>query len=347
MSNSPAIPKVSIILPTYNRLGFLEEAIRSITSQEFQDWELIVVDDGSTDSTEDYLAQRLKSLVQPWQYIYQNNQGAYAARNTGLELATGKYVAFYDSDDLWLPHHLQDCVKALEKTPEVDWVYGACRVIDHATGKEIEPSTFYDDSGPRPFMKLKSRVAGRLFIIDDPRAVHCQIMHGLFCGLQNSVLRKNMFDQQKIPAFRVGEDQLLTINCLISGFRFAYFDDVHVVYRVHSQSTSGGKLSEAGNSERAIHSVAEAHTTLLNRKDISGSLHRTVRRRLQEEYFWKLGYALFWMTGRRTEALQMFRRGLRLWPWSWRCWKTYFLALGRVEASRLSQTIDNMVRKHY
>jgi cellulose synthase/poly-beta-1,6-N-acetylglucosamine synthase-like glycosyltransferase len=59
MSNSPAIPKVSIILPTYNRLGFLEEAVRSITSQELDDWELIVVDDGSTG---DYLAGRLKSL---------------------------------------------------------------------------------------------------------------------------------------------------------------------------------------------------------------------------------------------------------------------------------------------
>ncbi|MFZ4083158.1 MAG: glycosyltransferase family 2 protein, partial [Pirellula sp.] len=114
MSDTQNIPKVSIILPTYNRLGFLEEAIRSITSQELGDWELIVVDDGSTDGTGDYLAQRLKSLVQPWQYIYQNNQGAYQARNRGLDESRGEFVAFYDSDDSWLPHHLRDCVEAME-----------------------------------------------------------------------------------------------------------------------------------------------------------------------------------------------------------------------------------------
>src|SRR2546425_8294706 len=160
-------PTVSIILPTYNRARFLPQAFASICSQTFTDWELIIVDDGSTDNTRELVSELSVALPQPAQYIYQENQGPGSARNTGLEHAQGIYVAFYDSDDLWLPHHLQDCVEGLDATPEVDWVYGACRVVNEATGESLAPTTFYVNGKPRPFLKLKSRVAGTLHIIED------------------------------------------------------------------------------------------------------------------------------------------------------------------------------------
>lgn len=319
------LPTVSIILPTYNRARFLSQALESIRGQQWTDWELIIVDDGSTDETAEIIGGLTAGIEQPVKFVQQKNQGAYGARNTGLHHATGKYIAFYDSDDLWLSHHLQDCVDALEANPDVDWVYGACRMVNHATGEEVAPSTFYVNGQRRPFMELKSHAADRLMIIDDPQIVQYQIKHGLFCGLQNSVIRKRVFAEQRIPAFRVGEDQLLTINSLISGFRLAYYDRVHVVYRIHAESTSAGAQSVAGNSERAIHSVADAHASLLDNTDIPRSIRMAVRKRLQEEYFWKLGYATLWMNGRHTEALKMCRLGLRHWPWDWRCWKTYIL----------------------
>ncbi|HEY8503179.1 MAG TPA: glycosyltransferase family A protein, partial [Gemmataceae bacterium] len=99
-------PAVSIILPTYNRAKFLPQAFASIRSQQYTDWELIVVDDGSTDDTRAVVQELSKDVPQPVRYVYQDNQGPAGARNKGLDLASGKYVAFFDSDDVWLPHHL-------------------------------------------------------------------------------------------------------------------------------------------------------------------------------------------------------------------------------------------------
>src|SRR4051794_28321972 len=106
-------PAVSIILPTYNRAAFLPRAFEAIRSQRFTDWELIVIDDGSNDNTPELVSQFAAGVAQSVVYLRQENQGAYGARNTGLDHAKADYIAFYDSDDLWLPHHLHDCIEAL------------------------------------------------------------------------------------------------------------------------------------------------------------------------------------------------------------------------------------------
>ena len=87
--------EVSIVLPTFNRLDVIGRAVASILMQSHQDWELIVVDDGSTDGTR----ARIESLDPRIRYIEQSNQGVYVARNTGLRAARGRFVTFMDSDD--------------------------------------------------------------------------------------------------------------------------------------------------------------------------------------------------------------------------------------------------------
>src|SRR5690242_12360951 len=96
---------VTIILPTYNRARFLPAALESIRRQEYVAWELIIVDDGSTDETASLLPSLVNDIPQSVIVVRRENGGAYAARNTGLEMVNGQYVAFFDSDDLWLPHH--------------------------------------------------------------------------------------------------------------------------------------------------------------------------------------------------------------------------------------------------
>src|SRR5262245_2351395 len=113
-SNFGTRPAVSIILPTYNRAKFLPQAFASIYGQTFADWELIVVDDGSTDNSGDLVARLGADLGPRLRYIRQENKGPNAARITGLAGATGAHVAFFDSDDCWLPHHLKACVDALD-----------------------------------------------------------------------------------------------------------------------------------------------------------------------------------------------------------------------------------------
>ncbi len=320
------MPIVSIILPTYNREKFLPEAFAAIASQTFTDWELIIVDDGSTDGTRELVPQLTADFPQPVRYIYQENQGAYGARNTGLDHATGKYIAFYDSDDLWLPHHLKDCVEGLEANPDVDWVYGACRMVDHSTGEELAPSTFYINGEPRPFLRLKTRTVGKLRIIEDDSAIRCMITHGLYNGLQNSVIRASVFTEKRFEAEsrNEAEDQLFVIFSLRRNDRIAFIDAVHLVYRVHdSNSSAAGNSANGERNRRVLQLLAAGYERMLREPKWRPLDRRALRRRLNQEYFWKLGYATLWMTGRRAEALKMFRRGLRHWPWDWRCWKTY------------------------
>ncbi len=108
-------PGVSVIIPTHNRGWVLEEAVDSVLSQEFTDFELIVVDDGSTDET----AEILKAYGSRISTHFQPHRGVSAARNAGIRKATGRYVAFLDSDDLWLPGKLGAQVDFFGSHPEV------------------------------------------------------------------------------------------------------------------------------------------------------------------------------------------------------------------------------------
>jgi glycosyltransferase involved in cell wall biosynthesis len=106
--------KVSVIIPTYNRARIVGEAIDSVLSQRYNDFELIVVDDGSTDGTEELVASYLPRLT----YLYQEHQGVSAARNRGIASARGEYLSFLDSDDLWLKDKLSSQIHFMESHPE-------------------------------------------------------------------------------------------------------------------------------------------------------------------------------------------------------------------------------------
>jgi glycosyltransferase involved in cell wall biosynthesis len=105
---------VSIIIPTYNRRSFVSEAIRSVLEQTYESVELIVVDDGSTDDTAKYV----ESLSADIQLIQQRNRGPSAARNAGIRAASGKFIAFLDSDDRWLPHKLAIQMNYMQANPD-------------------------------------------------------------------------------------------------------------------------------------------------------------------------------------------------------------------------------------
>lgn len=113
--------KVSIILPTYNRKNTLIEAIESVLSQTFSDFELIVIDDGSDDGTSDIMHD---FLTDPRvKYLYQKNKGRSSARNKGLNEASGEYITFLDSDDVYKPRKLEAQVNVLEHNSDYDLVY--------------------------------------------------------------------------------------------------------------------------------------------------------------------------------------------------------------------------------
>jgi len=121
------MPEVSVILPTWNRLPLLREAVASVIAQTFCDWELIVVVDGSTDDTREYLEAIDDPRVRP---LSLEHRGITSARSSGLRLARGKWVAFLDSDDLWLPGKLELQLRRVTAQPTCRWSYTGYSLID-------------------------------------------------------------------------------------------------------------------------------------------------------------------------------------------------------------------------
>ncbi len=113
------MPRASVIIPTCNRRELLLEALDSVLAQTYGDFELIVVDDGSTDGTTEVLKRYGDRLI----YTYQANRGVSVARNRGIELARGEFIAFLDSDDLWLPKKLHIQVAFMDRHPEAQICY--------------------------------------------------------------------------------------------------------------------------------------------------------------------------------------------------------------------------------
>jgi glycosyltransferase involved in cell wall biosynthesis len=142
-------PKLSVIIPTYNRAAYLQKTLDSVLQQTFSDYEIVVVDDGSTDSTENLMAQLFaewRALRERTRYLVQRNQGKSVALNYALSEARGEWIAFLDSDDLWLPTKIEEQFRALERfMPQSEACFTNARYIN-------DPSfqvTLFEDSGRR------------------------------------------------------------------------------------------------------------------------------------------------------------------------------------------------------
>lgn len=125
-------PAISIIMPCYNALAHLPNSVPSVLAQTIDNWELIAVDDGSQDETRAWLCSqtdpRIRVSTQP-------NQGVSSARNTGLRLARGSYIAFLDADDTWAPTFLEKLLTALEKQPSANLAYCGWQNMGLAGGR--------------------------------------------------------------------------------------------------------------------------------------------------------------------------------------------------------------------
>ena len=178
----------SIILPTFNRSDFLPYAIESVLKQSYKNWELIIVDDGSTDNTKEVVEKFVKannSII----YLHQKNKERSAARNNGIKEAKGDFVCFLDSDDIFHKTHLEEFYKLIVKNNFKKGLYfSGVSYVGHSTQKEN-----YDLSHSNNFEFVL------LNTISTPRGC-----------VHNSILKENLFNEK----IRVGEDMELWMRIL-------------------------------------------------------------------------------------------------------------------------------------
>lgn len=121
---------VDVIIASYNAAKYLPAAIESVISQIFEDWRILLVDDGSTDTTAEVVDPFQRRLGDKLKYIKQENAGVSAARNAALRVSTADFVALLDADDVWLPGRLSDSLKVFDDRPKAGLTYGLIRFMD-------------------------------------------------------------------------------------------------------------------------------------------------------------------------------------------------------------------------
>lgn len=220
---------VSVVLPCYNYGFFLKETLESLLVQTYASWECIIIDDGSVDDTRDVVHEYVM-LDGRFKYFYQQNQGLSAARNKGLEYATGRYIQFIDADDKIQPKKLEKQVAYLESHPDVDVVYGS--VVYFGESEDV----------------LKTSEISRNDAIWMPRisgsgnSLLASFVHGNALVVNAALVKASLISD--VGYFNVSlrghEDWEFWIRCVIAGKVFHYLNQegAQAMVRVHGNSMS-------------------------------------------------------------------------------------------------------------
>jgi glycosyltransferase involved in cell wall biosynthesis len=214
------MPKVSVIIPAYNTAAFIGETLESVFAQTFSDFEVIVINDGSPESDE--LEQVLTPFRERIFYLKQENRGPAGARNTGIRHAQGKYLAFLDSDDSWLPDYLASQMNLFEEVPPSDVVFSDAL---HFGDPDLAGKTYMQtcpSNGPVTLESLMNE--------------DCQVITSCTIALRHTVLDAGLFDER--VDLRGCEDYDLWLRILHRGGRIVYQKRVLGRYRSRPGSLS-------------------------------------------------------------------------------------------------------------
>lgn len=291
-------PLISIITPTYNRSDYLPEAIDSVLCQTYNNFELIIVDDGSTDGT--------KSLVEAYlsdkriKYFYQCNQGQSVARNKGIYESSGDFICFLDSDNAWFPNKLVRSLKEFRSFPDADIVYGNNILIDE-NSVEIGISTM-------------KRYSGRI--------TH-HLLKDNFVSMNTTMTRKKCFDEMGLfnESDRIAEDYELWLR-FSTKFEFRYISELLGYYRIMDDQISSNKQERFSGNERLLLNFLDQYPDSVTREQRYKGLSHFYTRKSRYE----TSASLF------RDSIFDIAKGIKYYPW----WQGPWRALAKLLVRRLS-----------
>jgi Predicted glycosyltransferases len=279
----PRTPLVTVVIPVYNRAQFLREAIDSVLAQTFQDFEVILVEDGS---------QVAESIAKEYggrlRYVWQENQGVSKARNAGVAMGSAPWIAFLDDDDLWLPRKLERQLRAAEAAPEVALLH-----TDHLF-REVDGS---ERPGPRrtPSEQVPSGWVSRELFLSN------------FIITSSTLVRREAFEA--VGGFdvslRLVEDYDLWMR-ISRRFRLMFVPERLTIYRVH-----GANMTRQGDLRDALASIQALHGLLAKDPGLEAAVgHDAVARRFHRAYAYS-GYMHYY----RGHFVMARKHLLTAWRW--------------------------------
>lgn len=187
-------PMFSVVISTYNRASLLKRAIHSLISQTENDWEAIIVDDGSTDDTYTQILSYLEAR-HSIKYFWKHHSGAVSSRNYGIRASGGRFVTFLDSDDEYRPKHLEVRKKFLLKNPAVKFLYGGAKIL----GSQFVP----DKNDPLSSINLKDCVIGGTFVIAREVLLSLNGFREIVLGSDSDLFDRVMENNIKMAEFKL------------------------------------------------------------------------------------------------------------------------------------------------
>ncbi len=249
-------PLVSVIIPAYNASEFIGETLGSVFAQTFTAFEVIAINDGSSDT--EALERVLQGFPSKLRYIKQENKGAAAARNTGLRSASGEFIAFLDADDTWLPEFLEKQMEFLENS-NADFVFcDALLVGDNCLAGQTFMRTQPSRGAATPENLLSVQVT---------------VLTSTVVARKAPIFEVGLFDE----TIRRGHDFDLWLRLAKHGIRFAYHRDVLAHHRIVESGLSGGTISQLQRTLEVIEAIKAKGLTATEQQALQFNLNRTLR----------------------------------------------------------------------
>lgn len=294
---------VSTVIPTFNRDKYIVESLESVMAQTHRNNEIIVVDDGSTDSTCEILRPYVET--NKIRYVLQKNQGVSAARNKGVSVSKGRYVAFLDSDDVWECGHLEQLLRAMKRHPANKIAFSAVEFFCESGDADAHNDAFgrsVKDCLARAFERHGDDIS-----VSTPRLLQTIFELGFPFRCQASLVEKSLFHQHDLwfdPEISYTEDaHFMTLAAY--HFPFSYVNRVGCRIRKHSENDNRDKYAQKMITSLELR--AEKSKRFFRGKQISGEEKRALRRML-----WSFNYevararsAVNGLSGRLTESARL------------------------------------------
>eukprot|EP01012_Entosiphon_sulcatum_P065192 TRINITY_DN94072_c0_g1_i1.p1 TRINITY_DN94072_c0_g1~~TRINITY_DN94072_c0_g1_i1.p1 ORF type:complete len:318 (+),score=25.23 TRINITY_DN94072_c0_g1_i1:828-1781(+) len=230
-------PLVTIIIPAYNYQMFLPDTLTSVLGQKYQNFELIVVDDGSTDKTKDVVAEFVANDSRI-KYFHQSNAGLSAARNLGIKNAKGEYIQFLDADDLLSDLKLSLQVEQMEKDANIDISYTMSYYFVDGNEEKLYKSIALNQDDWMPKLNASGYEVLEMLVKQNIMPVNSVL-------IRTSSLRKIGFFDQRLKSL---EDWDFWISCAFKDFYFAFLpvEEAFALIRVHQNSMSQNRKKMSG-----------------------------------------------------------------------------------------------------
>jgi len=320
-AQSGDLPLVSVVIPAYNCGNLIGETLESVVTQDYPKFEVIVVDDGSTDNTQQVVESFGSDKVR---YIKQANSGGPSRpRNKGIQEARGRYIALIDSDDVMLPGKIACAVALLDQEPDLGFIFTNFVKFDESRGQY--PGAFLDTY--EYFRNLPKRRIGKSCYVIRSAAAYDGLVSENYVGTSSVVIRKAVFDRvglfDESMAGPEDFDMWLRVTSL---YNIGFIDMIGHRYRVRTES-----ITTRGDKRLIPHKVRILEREL-ERSNLPSSVRTKLKRKLSHE-LWALGFS-HQADGDMTLARRYYARSLREANY-WRSWKSMLVTLLGVRAIQL------------